>query len=67
MPPFLKAGCGGLEDFGFEVSESGNISFDTTIAMDENEWKDDVDEFDGLPWWTWKKKEHSHSISDKII
>jgi len=41
----VKAACGALEDFGFEVSESGIISFDTTIAMNESEWKDDVDEW----------------------
>lgn len=45
MPPFVKAACGGLEDFGFEVSEAGKISFDSTILTDENEWKEDVDEW----------------------
>jgi len=41
MPPFAEAACGGLEDFGFEVSENGKIFF----VMDENEWKDDADEW----------------------
>jgi len=46
MPPFVQAAaCVGLEDFGFEVSENGQISFDTTIVTDENEWKEDVDEW----------------------
>jgi hypothetical protein len=37
--------CIGLEDFGFEVSETGEISFDSTILTDQNEWKDDADEW----------------------
>ena len=41
----MPSSCIGLEDFGFEVSETGEISFDSTIVTDENEWKDDVDEW----------------------